>query len=94
MEQIEATQEVWELLNSNEDFSMFTTLCLHRFTEQDWGEISEDDVAANNTAILNGDKIIGSYVIPEWIEEVYNDRLWSVMNEDRSTITMMFAGDF
>ena len=92
--QVVATRAVWELIDKNEDFSKFVTLCMSRYIQNDWGELPEEDWALNDESVRNGERLLASYQIPEFIEEVFEDRLWIITEWDRSTTTLLFPGDY
>lgn len=41
-----ATKSVWELIDSNPEFSKFVTLCLSRYIANDWGRIARGRLEA------------------------------------------------
>lgn len=89
-----ATRNVWELIDTNESFSQFVTICMSRYIANDWGDICREDWEANDQAVTNGERLLASYVIPEDVEEVYEDRLWIITEWDRSVTTLLFPGDY
>lgn len=89
-----ATRNVWELIDSNEQFSQFVSICLSRYIANDWGELDAEDLEANDHAVRNGERLIASYQIPEEVEEVFEDRLWIITEWDRSVTTLLFPGDY
>ena len=89
-----ATKSVWELIESNETFSLFVTLCMSRYIANDWGEMDKEDLDSNDYAVRNGERLLASYKIPDDIEEVFEDRLWIITEWDRSTTTLLFPGDY
>lgn len=89
-----ATKYVWELIEENEKFSQFVTICLSRYIANDWGDIEEEDWKANDEAVRNGERLLASYIIPLEVEEVFEDRLWIITEWDRSTTTLLFPGDY
>lgn len=53
-----------------------------------------EDWEANDKAVIDDERLLASYVIPEWIEEVFEDRLWIITEWDRSVTTLLFPGDY
>lgn len=92
--QVVATRNVWELIDTNESFSQFVTICMSRYIANDWGDLPKEDWEANDKAVIDGERLLASYVIPEWIEEVFEDRLWIITEWDRSVTTLLFPGDY
>jgi hypothetical protein len=70
------------------------TTLLDRHASGDWGEISEDDRAANDEAARSGDgRLFSSYSTDE------NGKLWVITDDIRGEgegplTTVMFPGDF
>jgi len=89
-----ATRNVWELIDTNESFSQFVTICMSRYIANDWGDICREDWEANDQAVINGERLLASYVIPEDVKEIYEDRLWIITEWDRSVTTLLFPGDY
>lgn len=89
-----ATRNVWELIDSNEKFAQFVTICMSRYIANDWGDICEEDWKANDDALIHGERLLASYKIPLEIEEVFEDRLWIITEWDRSATTLLFPGDY
>lgn len=91
---IVATRNVWELIDTNESFSQFVTICLSRYIANDWGDLCEEDKETNDYAVDHGERLLASYVIPEEVEGVFEDRLWIITEWDRSVTTLLFPGDY
>ncbi len=89
-----ATRNVWELIETNEKFSQFVTICMSRYIANDWGEMDKEDLEANDYAVRNGERLLASYQIPLEVEEVFEDRLWIITEWDRSVTTLLFPGDY
>lgn len=89
-----ATPTVWMLIDTNADFSLFTTLCLSRYIAGDWGDISDEDKSLNDKAVKEGDRIIASYLIPQEVEGICEDRIWISTEGDRSLTMLLFPGDY
>lgn len=89
-----ATASVWELMEENDDFRTFVSGCLSRYILYDWGDTLPEDWKQNNYAALNGERVIAVYMIPEEIENTYEDSLWIITEWDRSVTTMLFPSDY
>ena len=92
--QVVATRNVWELIDTNETFSQFVTICMSRYIANDWGELDEEDWMSNDYAVQNGERLLASYKIPEDIEGVTEDRLWIITEWDRSATTLLFPDEY
>ena len=92
---IVATARVWELIDSNDAFSMFATLCFSRYLQNDWGELEPEDWRMNDLAVENGDdRILASYQFPSEIKVEGEEKLWIITEWDRSVTTLLFPGDY
>ncbi len=60
---------------------------LSRHVTGDWGELDEEDVAANNDAVLFGHRLLSSYTVGE-------DKVWIITEWDRSVTTLLLPEDY
>lgn len=89
-----ATRRVFEIANSDPRFSRFVEGCLSRYAVGDWGDVHPDDWAANDEALKTGERILGSYRIPDMFYVEYEELLWIITEADRSVTTILFPGDY
>lgn len=89
-----ATDAVYELMESNNDFKSFVSMCVNRYILNDWGDTLPEHRKENDEAVRKGGRVIAFYHIPEEIEETFEDQLWLVTEEDRSKTTIMFVSDY
>ena len=92
--QVVATRAVWELIDEDQKFNDFVSVCLSRYIMYDWGDTCDEDWEANNTAVLEGERVLAVYNIPEDIESNFEERLWIITERDRSTTTLLFPSDY
>lgn len=67
---------------------MELTLLMKRHLSGDWGDISENDAAANEDALRYGDRIISWYTVST------NDRIMVITEADRSATTILLANEY
>jgi hypothetical protein len=60
---------------------------LSRHQRGDWGELSEDDKAANDEAITNGDRIFSAYRFD-------TVKFWVITEADRSATTILLPEEY
>ena len=61
---------------------------LRRHAAGDWGDISEDDRALNNTALIQEERVMSAY-------QVNNDLVvWIITEADRSVTTLLLPQDY
>ena len=63
-----------------------TLLARHR--QGDWGNVSDDDRAANDDAVTLGNRIISSYTLGE------KDKVWIITEHDRSSSLILLPSDY
>lgn len=60
---------------------------LDRHTVCDWGDLSEDDKAANNSALQWGGRLLSSYLVAD-------SKVWIITEWDRSVTTLLMADEY
>ena len=70
--------------------------CLARHVSGDWGDASRTDIAANESALLHGDRIVSIYAIdPTYPCIGYGDNvLWIITESDRSCTTFLLPEEY
>lgn len=64
-------------------------LLLARHLHGDWGQLSAEDLAANELALLTGKRLLSSYNLPNgWC------RIWIITEADRSVTTILLPEDY
>lgn len=69
---------------SNQDILMG----IQRHQAGDWGELTKDDRAANDQALISGTRIISAYVASN------GTRFWIITEADRSVTTVLLPEDY
>lgn len=72
----------------NENYVLHADL-LDRHVAGDWGDLSDEDKLANETALVDGDRLLSAYLLPGLNEKVY-----IVTEADRSHTTIMLASEY
>ncbi len=60
---------------------------LRRHAWGDWGMVPPEDAEANRWAVVNGARILSSYLIA-------NERVWIITEADRSVTTLLFPEEY
>jgi hypothetical protein len=63
-------------------------LLLARHVNGDWGDLSVEDLAANELAVLTGKRLLSSYAMPG------GRKVWIVTEADRSTTTILLPDEY
>lgn len=63
-------------------------MLLARHANCDWGELSVEDLAANELALLTGQRLLSSYDLPS------GERIWVITEADRSATTILLPDDY
>ena len=62
---------------------------LSRHAAGDWGELDEEDKAANDSALASGeDRILSSYPL------LTNEKIWIITEADRSATTALLPSEY
>ncbi len=93
VEYIVATCGVESLMKENTDFKDFVQKSLSRFHRCDWGEMDEEDIQANNNALVDESRILGAY------EEGVLPKIWIIAEAVsdtgvREAITVLFPSEY
>ncbi|CAG9234947.1 hypothetical protein [Burkholderia vietnamiensis] len=63
-------------------------MLLARHANCDWGELSVEDFAANELAVLTGRRLLSSYDLPG------GEKIWVITEADRSATTILLPDDY
>ena len=84
------TCNVAEQMKDDKQFADFVSVSLGRYLECDWGDLCDDDRAANDNAVKNEDRILASYEHSE-----HDDwKIWIITEWDRSVTTILFPSEY
>ena len=61
---------------------------LARHASGDWGDLSAEDRAANDRALLTGDRLLSAYRLPN------GERIWVITEADRSATTALLPQEY
>jgi hypothetical protein len=64
-------------------------LLLARHIQGDWGDLSVEDLAANELALLTGKRLLSSYDLPDGQSNV-----WIITEADRSATTILLPKEY
>ena len=70
--------------------------CLSRHVRGDWGNVCQEDWAANFEALTNGERLLSAYAIdPEKPAKGYGENcLWIITESDRSVTTFLLPDEY
>lgn len=85
-----ATVRISERIEHDPEFNKFVWLSLGRYKKCDWGDMSADDKALNDEAVLKGDsRIMGAYIC-----KLTKEKIWIITEADRSCTTVLFPDEY
>ena len=61
--------------------------CLARHAEGEWGNLGNEDLAANDAAVEHGGRILSAY-------QIDRIKLWIITESDRSVTTMLLPSEY
>jgi hypothetical protein len=61
---------------------------LDRHVCGDWGDLDDDDKAANESALAHGNRLLSSYVLST------DNQVWVITEADRSVTTVLYPSDY
>ncbi len=62
-------------------------LLVKRHVRGDWGDLSDEDRAANERALVDGERILSAYVLPQ-------GKVWIITEADRSATTVLLPEEY
>jgi hypothetical protein len=81
------TEGVHELLATHEkDISALDPFLTHHQIG-DWGDLDDEDNAANDKAVANGGGIVSAY-------RLYSQKIWIITEADRSVTTVLLPREY
>lgn len=83
------SQQVYERVEEDSNFSQYVLLALLKYKRCDWGDCCVEDKQANDSAIVNGDRIFATYIYP-----MDNTKIWIITEADRSITTVLFPDEY
>ncbi|GFE60806.1 hypothetical protein [Geobacter sp. AOG2] len=86
--QIVVTRSVHNLMTENPEFAIHIYASLNRHVAGDWGEICGEDKLANESALLDGERLFSAYTrdgLPP---------IWITTEWDRSVTTVMLPDEY
>jgi hypothetical protein len=81
------TAGIAQKAGDSESFLTKVLDCLKRYASGDWGDLCEEDIQANESAIEYGDRVLGAY-------ETEEGKLYIITEADRSLTTVLFADEY
>lgn len=81
------TQGIAMDCSENEEFSKEIFTCLERYCNCDWGEMCEEDIEANNEALINGERLLGAY-------ETSMGGIYIITEHDHSCTTLLYKYEY
>lgn len=88
--QLVATRGVHDLMQENPGFNAFAQSAFLKYRRCDWGDTSESDKAQNDSAVIDGERILAEYRHPDHPDW----RLWIITEWDRSATTLLFPSEY
>ena len=85
------TQGVAALIETDIAFAQHVLRSMQRYTKHDWGELDEEDIYMNDSALgPDTDRILAAYEVenrPDW-------KIWIITEWDRSVTTILFPCEY
>ena len=88
--QLVATRGVHDLMQENPGFNHFAQSAFLKYRRCDWSDTCESDKAQNDSAIINGERILAEYRHPDHPDW----RLWIITEWDRRATTLLFPSEY
>jgi hypothetical protein len=86
--QLVMTRGVSDEIANNEDFAKHVHQSLKRHLAGDWGEVCDEESAAYELALQEGQRIFSVYIKERL------PKIWVITEWDRSVTTILFPGEY
>lgn len=63
-------------------------IATHRHVAGDWGDVCDDDKAANEQALIYGERLLSAYKTPD------GTKFWIITEADRSATTILLPDEY
>ena len=90
---VTASASIVQEIEENDDFQIFCMGCVRRHRSGDWGDIPKEQWIRNNIAARKGGRITSEYLIPEYFNIGYEERIIVATDEEREETNIMFPDD-
>ena len=78
---------VSQTVNTNKEFEEQIMRAVARYTSKDWGDLCDEDKQANESAIIQGDRILAKY-------DTCEGNIYIITEADRSITTVLFVEEY
>lgn len=82
------TRGVNDLVVRDAAFAKFSLESLRRHAAGDWGDLCQEDKAANNQALIRGGRLFSAYEKPGL------PKIWIITEADRGVTTTLFPEEY
>lgn len=82
--QLVATSAISMTCENDRKFESRLRQCLHRHMGGDWGDADKE---ANDDALVNGERLLSSYIVE-------GRHVWIITERDRSATTILFPSEY
>ncbi len=86
--QLVMTRGVNDLVADDEEFAKHVTLSIRRHLAGDWGDVGDEDRAANESALQQGERLFSVY------KKEGVPKIWIITEWDRSYTTILFPEEY
>jgi hypothetical protein len=86
--QLVMTRGVNDLVADNAAFAKHVHQSLRRHLAGDWGDVCAEDRASNESALMDGDRLLSVYVMVGLL------KIWIITEWDRSVTTILFPDEY
>jgi hypothetical protein len=80
---------VGDKIGGDREFGKFCAQCYVRHITGDWGELDDEDKAANELALAEGYRLLSHYSF-----QGDKTRIWVITEADRSATTILFPDEY
>lgn len=83
------TNGISDKMADDVNFVAFIHTSLNRYVACDWGDVCDEDKQTNDSAIIDGERILAVYIYPK-----DGTKVWIITEWNRSATTILFPSEY
>lgn len=91
---LSTTAGIYNAIKEFPQFALFCQASLDRHKNKDWGDLSQEDKVINDSSLINDERIISRYDLPQDDNFPEQIKIYIITEWDRSLTTILFPFEY